>query len=718
VCSAYLVYAATNASAGPPTRFGALDDARLANSAAEPGQWFTGGRDAQGTYYSPLDQINAGNVTNLGFAWEYRLGTYRGLEATPVVVDGVLYSSGNLGLVYALDAQTGKKIWTFDPQIKLQSIRYACCDIVNRGVAVRNGLVFVGSLDGRLFALDAATGKPKWSADTIVDHKLPHTLTGAPQLTKDLVVIGNSGADMNAGAVRGYVSAYDQKTGAFRWRFYTVPDVSEKNPTPELAAAEKTWDPHRRAGIFGGGTVWDGTAYDPDLNLVYFGTGNAAPYEKSSRGRGGDNLYAASIVALHADTGRMAWYYQTVPGDVWDYDNVQKFILADLTIGGKPRKVIMQAPKDGYFYVIDRATGEVISAKPYAHLNWSKGMDAHFRPIIDPQADYSHQAKVVFPSYEGAHSWQPMSYDPKTGLVYLPVLEEPMVVTELRNTHSSTQFIDDEFGSYIAIPDITYDVKADEAMFGPMPNFKVIDPKTGRPIMHTMMKAWNPVTQTEAWATPVTEGYRTFEGGAMSTAGNLVFQGTSTGELRVYAADTGKLLHTIQTGTGIMAAPATYTIDGTQYVAVMAGYGGDALSSPPPPFAAHAHYDNEGRILAFRLGGAHDVPRTAERVVQPLAPPPPKEGTDADIAEGGKLFNTWCARCHHAGSVLIPDLRRLQDGIGQLDTFKQVVLEGIFAAGGMERFDDILKPHDAEMIHAYLIDQARNFYAAENAKRQ
>jgi quinohemoprotein ethanol dehydrogenase len=715
----YLLGALGTASAATPTKFAAVDDSRLRNAASEPGEWFTVGRDGQGTYYSPLDQINSGNVTKLGFAWEYRLGTYHGLEATPIVVDGVMYTTGITGLVYALDARTGKLIWSFDPNNNPQTMRFVCCDIVNRGVAIKNGVVYVGSLDGRLFALDAATGKKRWSVDTVIDQRLEYTITDAPQLTKDLVVIGNSGADMGVGGVRGYVSAYDLKTGALRWRFYTVPKPGEKNPTPEMLAAEKTWDPKRSPLVYGGGTVWDGMAYDPDLDLVYFGTGNAAPYQGRDRSpSGGDNLYVASIIALHAATGRMAWYYQTTPGDSSDYDADAKLILADLTIEGRERKTILQANKNGYFYVIDRGTGKVISAKPFTYQNWSKGMDANFKPIISEVADHSQEAKVQVPAFAGAHAWQPMSYDLQTGLVYIPALEAPMVIFDLRNNPGSTiPFVYDFFETYMYALDRTFDLKSTEEMFGKMPNIDLVDPKTGRSLVRTVLKAWNPVTQKQVWVRPVSGDVFAIEGGAMSTAGNLVFQGTSKGELRIYAADTGKLLHSIQTGTSIMAAPSTYMIDGVQYVAVMAGYGGSTLGLIYPPDSAAARYDNEGRILVFRLGGTAGVPRTHQRVMQPMAQPPPEEGSPADIAEGGRAFAVWCARCHQFGIGLTPDLRRLEGGIGQLDLFKRIVLGGLLAPGGMGRFDDLIKPRDVEQIHAYLIDEAHQLYAEEHASK-
>jgi quinohemoprotein ethanol dehydrogenase len=708
--------ARTFAASPAPSKFGAVDDQRLRNAASEPEQWFTGGRDGNGTYYSPLTQINDSNVTQLGFAWEYRLGTYRGLEATPIVVDGVMFTSGITGLVYALDARTGKAIWTFDPQIDPQIMRFPCCDIVNRGVAVRNGLVYVASLDGRLFALDAATGQKKWSVDTIVDHKVPgaaYTSTGAPQIAKDVVVIGNSGADMGVGGVRGYVTAYDLKSGAERWRFYTVPALNEKNPSPEMMAAAKTWDPNRNASVRGGGTAWDGMAYDPDLNLLYVGTGNSAPYKPAERSpNGGDNLYLSSIVAINPDTGRMSWYYQTTPGDNWDFTAVQKMILADLTINGKKRKVIMQAPKNGYFYVLDRATGKVISAAPYAHVSWSKGLDANFRPIVSPDADYSHETKLIWPNNNGAHNWQPMSYSPQTGLVYIPVSDAPMIIGDLKNSPLHLGAMDGGFGVFSLFPDRDFDAKSQAAVYGKMPAFDPVDPKSGRSLIHFELKAWDPVAQKAVWVQPVSQDYWTKEGGVMSTAGNLVFQGTSTGELRVHAANNGELLHSIQTGTMIMAAPSTYMIDGVQYVAVMAGSRGHGSSARPN--SEPARYDNEGRILVFRLGGAREVPRTAARVVQPMNPPPAKTGSAQDIAYGMKTYAEWCSRCH--ASNWAPDLRRL-DHSASLEAFKAIVLGGALATRGMGRFDDVLKPVDVEKIHLYLIDEANKLYASDQKRK-
>src|SRR5450631_4540610 len=362
-CAALIALLAAFASGAAP---GAVDAARLQAADSEPQNWFTGGRDKDGTYYSPLKLIDAGNVKDLGFAWGYDLGTpQRGQEATPIVIDGVMYTSGTWGYVYAVDAATGKELWRYDPKPDYFIGRHPCCDLVNRGVAVWKGKVFVASTDGRLHALNAANGKKIWEADTITDHKLPYSSTGAPQIAGDVVVIGNSGADMGHTAVRGYVAAYDLDTGAFKWRFYTVPPaVGQPYENPELAQADKTWDPHRNGKYMGGGTAWDGFAYDADLNILYFGTANAAPYDLRQLGPAKlDSLYTASIIALHADTGSLAWFYQVTPHDHWDYDANQKMIFADLDIDGVPRQVLLQASKNGFFYILDRKSGQLLSAK-------------------------------------------------------------------------------------------------------------------------------------------------------------------------------------------------------------------------------------------------------------------------------------------------------------------------------------------------------------------
>jgi quinohemoprotein ethanol dehydrogenase len=685
-------------------------------SADEGRNWYTGGGDQDGTYFSPLAKIDAGNVGSLGYAWSYDLGEpMRGQEATPLVIDGVMYTSGTWGYVYAVDAATGKELWRFDPKTDPQAARNPCCDLVNRGVAVSKNKVYVASVDGRLHALDAATGKQLWEADTIVDHKLPYSSTGAPVIAGGVVIIGNSGGDMGHGAVRGYVSAYDLNSGAFKWRFFTVPPApGQPYENPELAAADKTWDAHRDPQFKGGATVWDGFAYDPMLNLVYFGTGNAAPYDLRQVGPSNfDALYATCIIAVDATTGRMAWYYQETPHDSWDYDAVQKLILADISIGGSRRSVIMQASKNAFFYVLDRKSGELLSANNYAFMNWASRVDMKTgRPVITPQAQWHDGAKNIYPSWMGAHTWNPMSYSPQTHLVYIPVIDVPTIWIDLLHNGSKVNYIEGFFTAQGVIPDATYDAKDVARVFGPVPDETAIKAMRHVKPVRELIRAWDPVAGKAVWEHETSSGIRGNDGGIMSTAGNLVFQGRGSGEMWVYAADTGKVLKVIKTGSHIMAAPMTYSINGEQFVAVQTGYGGTSITiGPIPPTSAALKYQNTNRIIAFKLGGGA-VPTPPPTTQPALQKPPEQKATRAQIDAGEIVFIAQCSRCHQLGPSTTPDLRRLNDGLHV--AFNDIVLKGLLAPAGMERFDDLLSPEDVESVHAYLIDQS---WAAYNAQQ-
>jgi quinohemoprotein ethanol dehydrogenase len=658
-------------------------------------------------YYSPLSQISAGNVQDLSFAWEFKTGTYRGMEATPVVADGVLYTSGPWGAVYALDAASGALKWRFDPHNDGQVARYSNVDVANRGVALARGKLYVTALDCRTYALDTRTGATLWEVATAEGPT--YACSGAPLIAGRVLIVGNSGGDTGRGGLRGYVSAYDLETGALKWRFYTVPKRGDEHPTPEMKAAESTWDPERDPAYGGGGTVWDGMSYDPELNRVFIGTGNAAPYLGAGAAGGTlDRLYAASIVALDAASGRMAWYYQATPGDIWDYDADAKLVLADLPIAGRTRKALMQANKNGYFYVLDRVTGQPLSAQPFSYINWSEGMTARFRPITRTDADYSKQPILIYPGPQGAHSWAPMSFDPHTGLVYIPTLEVPNLIVNLKtNPGATVKYVDGGTGPGFATPDRDYRPEDISPLFGALPNVPDRRPD-GQPRIQAMLKAWDPVHQKTVWQQQTSEGYFVLEGGALSTAGNLVFAGRGDGRFVAYAADTGKVLKTIDTGTATMAAPMTYEIDGTQYVAVMQGHGGSVMYSYQG--TAALKYMNEGRILVLKLGGSA-VPLPPPRPQEPYRQPPPQVGTAAQIAAGRALFSTWCSKCHTLGvPAVTPDLTRLNRGIGSVDTFKAIVLGGALAPLGMARFDDVLSPADADELHTFLVDQAWHAY--------
>ncbi len=688
-----------------------------ATSADQPQNWYAAGRDTEGTYYSPLSAIDATNVKDLGFAWTYDLGLpQRGQEATPVVIDGVMYTSGTWGYVYAIDAASGRELWRYDPKSDFQAARNPCCDLVNRGVAVTGGKVYVASGDGRLHAINATTGKKVWEVDTIVDHQQPYASTGTPLIAGNKVIIGNAGADIGHGGVRGYISAYDLDSGKFKWRFYTVPGAADKPlESPDLEVAAKTWDAGRGAQFKGGGTAWDGFAYDPTLKLVYFGTSNAAPYDLRQLGAARlDSLYTASIIAVHADTGRLAWYYQTTPRDSWDYDAVQKLILTDLNVDGTTHRVVIQANKNGFFYVLDRETGKLLSAKNFTYVNWATGVDMKTgRPITTAQSDWYSSAKAIYPSWAGGHTWNPMSLSAETHLVYIPVIDAPAVWVDMVHNGGAVKFLDGFLTANGIIADESYNADDLKRLYGPVPDYKEITTARNVKPVRELIRAWDPVAQKTVWEHETSSGMRGYDGGVTSTAGNLVFQGRGSGGLWIYAADTGKVLKVIQTASHIMAAPTVYAVNGEEYVAVQVGYGGTGISvGPIPASSAAAKYENANRIIAFKLGGGR-VPTPAVRVTEPFEKPPEQTASAEAIHAGEIKFIEECSRCHVLDLNITPDLRRLNPGLHA--AFKDIVLRGALAAAGMERFDDILSESDVDNIHAYLIDQSWVAYRAQEA---
>ncbi|MEL7028171.1 MAG: PQQ-dependent dehydrogenase, methanol/ethanol family [Pseudomonadota bacterium] len=688
-----------------------VDADRLAEAAAEPQNWFTSGRDSGGTYYSPLDEINVETVARLGVAWDYNLGTARGMEATPIVVDGVMVFSGLWGRAYALDASTGEELWTFDPRVTEfdpQAARKACCDVVNRGLSVWEGLVYVAALDGRLFALDIETGDEVWSTQTIPDApEMAYTVSGGPQIAGDVIVVGSSGADF---AARGYVAAFDLKTGALRWRSYLAPRDPALGPqeSADLEAALASWSDETDWSFGAGGTVWDGMAYDPDLNLLYVGTGNAAPYNLDARSPGGgDNLYLASILALNPATGDIAWAYQTVPGDNWDYTATAKFILADLPINGQTRSVIMQAPKNGFFYVLDRATGELISADPYVFVNWADGVDSETgRPIPNTEvAGYTDEPRLVFPGMQGAHNWHPMAFNPKTGLVYIPAIEAGMVFINTRDRPAG--LIEGMFYAAGLFAE-DYDPEGLAPLFGDLPEMSELMKIAGvetPPTSYNVLRAWDPVARRIVWDQVYPDTF--WDGGVMTTGGGLVFRGDAIGKFSAFNAETGDLLKELNVGASIMAAPMTYAVDGRQYVAVLTGYGGGGGVAFTPQTAAYK-YGNANRLLVFALDS--DAPVLPPRW-EHLAPPEPPDrfGTQDQIADGGLLFTRHCMRCHVGGPGLAPDLPSSAT-LAFAEAFDAVVLEGSLSLNGMSSFDDILSAEDTDAIRAYLVDAAHAAY--------
>ena len=665
---------------------GWVDLPRLMNADSEPEQWLTSGRDFKLQHYSPLREITTNNVAQLGFAWEYPV-TYRGrvqhtLEATPQVVDGVMYTSGPWGTVYAVDAKTGKELWRHDPDVEGNWARRACCGVVNRGVAICKGRIYVGTLDGYLLALNAETGSLEWKVDTLEDREKNYSITSAPSIAGDKVVIGNSGADYG---VRGYISAFDAKTGEFSWRFYTVPDPSSLNKegeSPEVKTAAKTWSPDTDWESGGGGTVWGHMTYDPELNLLYVGVGNASPWPSWHRSPGGgDNLYLSSILALNPNSGDLAWHYQTTPAENWDYTATQHMLLAELPIHGQERKVLMQAPKNGFFYVLDRLTGKLLSANNYAPVNWASHIDLETgRPVLTGQGDYQNTPKVVMPGPGGAHNWHPMSFNPDSGLVYLPVRESASLYVNQANYRHNPK-------SWNLGAKFYYGPPFPEAYKNYTKNYEGLSSSS-------KLKAWDPVTQQEVWSAPG-------GGGTLTTAGNLVVHGTYQGQLIVYHAMTGEKLKTIEVGTNIAAAPMSFAINGEQYIAVMAGTGSPSHS----PDTGALKYQSVSRLIAFKLGGGETPrPPVLAQVIVPA--PPPMKGTLAQWKQGKALYDVYCVVCHRGtGSVQSshPNLMMMSKPVHQL--FNNIVLEGLFSAGGMASFADTLSENEAEAIHAYLISE-------------
>ena len=669
-----------------------VDETRMLQADQEPGNWMSYGRTYSEQRFSPLRQINEQNVGQLGLAWYVDVDGRRGQEATPIVVDGVMYFSTAWSKVFAVNAATGEKLWSYDPKVPPEWAVNACCDVVNRGVAVWRGKVFVGTLDGRLVALDASTGKPTWETLTI-DPKYRYTITGAPRVVQGKVLIGNGGAEMG---VRGYVSAYDADTGKLAWRFYTVPgDPSKPFESPALEKAAKTW-----SGAWwklgGGGTVWDSIVYDPELDLLYIGTGNGTPWNRRVRSpQGRDNLFTSSIVALKPETGEYLWHYQEVPGDAWDYDSAAPIILADITIGGAPRKVLFQAPKDGYFYVLDRATGEVISAKPYTAVTWATGIDPTTgRPLESVSARYEEgrQAAPLAPGPLGGHSWHSMSYSPQTGLVYIPVQEAGFLYK------SEVHFQERNLAFNTAI----------DFVAGGMPQ----KPEVKKGILDSIkghLSAWDPIQQKEIWrvdrSSPV-------NGGILSTAGNLVFEGNAQGDLEAYQADKGKKLWSADAQSGVVAAPISYTVGGDQYLAVVVGWGGVFPLASGEPALKSGRLQNISRVLAFKLAGKASLPPLPQ-FTQPELKPPRPTASARTVQRGETLFQNYCSTCHGDVAVsggVLPDLR-YSGQLANQPQWNEVVLVGSLQPYGMVSFSKELSRQDAEAIRDYVIFRANQSLA-------
>ena len=642
------------------------------------GNWVSHDGDVDETSYSRLGQIDTSDVRRLGLAWSLDLPGAVTLEATPLAVDGVLYFTDSYAVVHAVDGRTGKLLWKYDPQTwKYFPDKMMCNFAANRGVAYAHGRIFSAALDGRLFAFDARTGRLLWTANTTAPGSM-QDITGAPLAFDDKVMIGSAGADFGA---RGYVTAYDQKTGRQAWRFYTTPGSPQENKGhPALERAARTWSgEYWKVGT--GGAVWDSITFDPRLDRVYIGTANAGPYDPQLRSPGGgDNLYTASIVALDANTGAYVWHYQINPRDAWDYDCTQQMTLAELTIAGKTRKVLMQAPKNGFFYVIDRETGKPISAGKIGKVTWASGIDLETgRPIETSHIYYDETGQAtIWPAPVGAHSWQSMSYDPATGLVYIPYMQAGVRFT--KNTPLSDGF---------TVGDVTI-------------NGYKAGPHDGR----GALLAWDPVHQRrqwEVWHDAI------WNGGVLSTAGSLVFQGDADGDFAVYDAKTGRRLWRFNAGLGIIAAPMSYAAHGKQYVSVLVGYGGSAAAWGSLMNVGWKYGAQPRRLLTFALDGKATLPASPPRDMSVHALDDPSYKINpAAVAMGHALFIA-CAACHGLDLVSTggpgPDLRESRVALDP-ESLWTVVHGGALRAQGMPQFANFTR-QQVDAVYAYIRAGAR-----------
>jgi quinohemoprotein ethanol dehydrogenase len=666
-------------------RAGNVTDERLRHADQDPGNWLTHGGDWQELRYSRLAGINAGNVAALKPAWSAEFDTSRGQEATPLVVDGVMYVSTSWSKVYALDAATGRQIWFYDPKVPGPTGAHVCCDVVNRGVAVYEGNVYIATLDGRLIALNAGSGKPVWTVRMFEYPSRRYSSTSAPRAARGKIFVGNAGADFGG---RGFVSAYDARTGRRVWRFYTVPgDPAGK---PDGAASDavlkskalKTWSGDwLKYG--GGGQVWNALVYDPDFNQIYMATGNGFPWNQNYRSNGGgDNLFISSIIAVDADTGQYHWHYQETPGDRWDYDAVADMTLVDLPLAGGTRKVLLHAPKNGFFYVLDRHSGELLSADAYVpDINWATGVDLKTgRPKIVPAALYKDAPWLGIPGGGGAHSWHPVAFNPDTGLLYFPAAQ-------------SATF-------YSPTKDYTYDsgleeigVDLDAATHGALSSRPHMPPRKD------YLLAWNPVMRKAAFAVPGSGG------GVLTTAGNLIFQGRPRegvlGTFVALRATDGRALWSWDTPDAMAGGPVTYLANGEQYVAVISGalfYSGTAT-----PRVRH-----NGRMLAFKLNGSGAFP--ADPGPAPPPNPPPRISTPDQVALGETIYGKRCGLCHGFDTVspnIVPDLRR-SAFLTNPEGWQAVVIGGALSERGMISWKEFVTPAQAEAVRAFVGERARS----------
>jgi PQQ-dependent dehydrogenase (methanol/ethanol family) len=690
VTEAQLPRTAAPPASGAASSAANVNAERLLNADAEPAQWMTYGGNYEEHRYSRLTQIDTQNVKDLGLVWFADYDSNLQQTGTPLYIDGVIYVSTAWSNVYAFDAKTGKQLWRYNPRVPGEWTAKVCCGLVNRGIAAWNGKIYVGTLDARLVAIDAKTGTETWSTLTFDEsmkdspiHR--YSITSAPRVAKGMVFIGNAGSEFG---VRGYVSAYDADTGEMLWRFYTVPgnpDDGFENEQMEMAAG--TWSGEWWK-VGGGGTVWDSVVYDPETDLVYIGTGNGTPWNQSARDpEGGDNLFIASIIALKADTGEYVWHYQTTPAETWDYDAASPMMIVNLDFDGQQRRVLLQPCKNGFFYMLDAAGGELLLAEAFTEMNWADGVDIRTgRPRVRPEARYEEAPFNLLPGVQGAHGWHSNAFNPDTGLIYIPVQHAyfPMVA-------------DPDYQQ----SDVGYNLAID---FGAQFTYYRDHPDAPREFVG-YLKAWDPVAGREVWRGEPNQGPT---GGALATAGGLIFQGGgSNQEFRAYDASTGEKLWSMQVQTGVLPGPISYELDGQQYIA--ASVGGNQSGGYYAP--------NYSRMLVFGLAGKAELPPVQEYIPRPLDPPPATAAAEI-VAAGKEHYSRYCATCHgddgQTRGSTFPNLTR-SPMLHSQEAFDTVVLQGTLTERGMAAFAEALTPADSQAIRAFIVARANELKNAPAA---
>ena len=693
-CAALLACSQQEASQTQDSKLSGVTGADISNAANTPESWLTYGGDYKEQRHSRLAKITKNNVADLGVAWTFDLSTGRGVESTPIVHDGVMYVTSAWSIVHALDAVTGEEIWTYDPEVAGEDAIKGCCDVVNRGVAIYDGKVYLGVFDGRLEALDAKTGKLVWSKVT-VDQSQPYTITMAPLIVKGRVIIGNSGGELG---VRGYVSAYHAKTGELDWRFYTVPNPKKQadGAVSDDVMAELVNDTWGDTGGWvtdgGGGTAWDAIVFDEENDQIIVGVGNGSPWNAKIRDpeSKGDNLFLSSILALDADTGAYKWHFQTTPRDQWDFTATQSIILADLPLGedGADRQVVMQAPKNGFFYVLDAKTGEFLSGNNFVPMNWATGLDENGRPI---EADFARvtdgEPQAIFPGPLGAHNWHPMAYSPQEKLAYIPAQLIPQLFQDIQIERDPDAYWNLGYNLAAGIP----------------PEFPAGTLDAFRGGNQGWLVAWDPIKQEARW-TVQHDG--PWNGGILSLGTGIVVQGQREGDVVAYDAANGDKLWSQNVKAGALSGLSTYEVDGEQYMTITTGWGtawalsaGYGYNSPVPP--------QVGRVVTFKIGGTGEIPDPMASAVE-RAPKGEPFGSPEQVLNGLAQYSENCLVCHGplaVSSGVLPDLR-WSYATADKNEWSDIVWNGALSENGMVSFKDQITPEAMEDIRAYVMSQS------------